>query len=287
MASKATLSIGGLPLVLTGEKGVEVAMSLPGMSVFRTATVADSPLFVHLDASVEMPSCRWLHRFAIADGAAECRFGVDVDGVYYFSFGEWGQMRFDPCDDHTVMLSRIESPSLLLFALWTAYAMLALPRRATPIHSSVVVHGGRAVLCLGESGTGKSTHTSLWIKYIDDCFLLNDDSPILRVEGDEVVAYGSPWSGKTPCFKQQRVPVAALLRLEQRPENTICRLGTIEAFTAVHPSCPPALAHEERCVDQMVPFIGQVIGHVPVYRLGCLPDADAARLSCSTIFGQS
>ena len=57
------------------------------------------------------------------------------------------------------------------------------------LHSVMVVKDGKAVLCLGESGTGKSTHTRLWRENIEGAHLLNDDSPILRVVDGTPYAY--------------------------------------------------------------------------------------------------
>ena len=282
METGVVLSIGGISLTIRGGESLAWVRALPGMAAFR-GDRRNENVDIRLDEQLSLPECRWLHRFGIVDDTAECRFGIATDGVYYFTFSGGGVLRFDPQRPDTVCLTAMANPNILCFALWTAYSLTGLWHNAVPRHASVVVCRDRAVLCLGESGTGKSTHTSLWIKYIEGSHLLNDDSPVLRVEGDEVVVYGSPWSGKTPCFRQERVPVAALLRLEQRPENKIRRLGVVEAFTALHPSCPPALAHDERCTDRMVDFIGGVIDHVPVYRLGCRPDEEAARLAYNTI----
>lgn len=65
--------------------------------------------------------------------------------------------------------------------------------RAVAVHSSVISLDGRAVLFLGESGTGKSTHTRLWREHIPGARLLNDDSPIIRIapEGAAEAASGS------------------------------------------------------------------------------------------------
>lgn len=284
----AALSIGGIGLTLDGGGSLARALALPGMRVFEVPGEdgIEGGVAVRLDRPAAVPECRWLHRFDIADGQAECRFGIDAEGVYHFTFGDEGHLRFDPRHADRVELDTITGPSLLRFALWTAYAMAGLWRGAVPVHASVVVWQGRAVPCLGESGTGKSTHTRLWTDHFDGAWLLNDDSPILRVRDGRVWAFGSPWSGKSPCFRREGVPVAALIRLEQRPENSIRRLNTIEAFTALQPSCPPALAHDERCTDLMVDFIGGVISGVPLYRLGCRPDREAAELSRNTIFLQ-
>ena len=279
---KARLSIGGIGVTLTGGASVALAMRLPGMAVFQR-TEADG-MVVRLDEEVALPPCRWLYSYGLEVSGAKCRFGVGEDGCHYQVMGDSVVLRHDSREPDVVVCTAVADESLLRYVLWTAYGMAALHRGAVPVHTSAVVCDGKAVLCLGESGTGKSTHTRLWRENIAGAFLLNDDSPIVRAEADGIYAYGSPWSGKTPCFRQERYPVAALLRIVQRPENTIKRLGVVEAFAALQPSCPPVLAHDEGCMDMTVDFISKVVSRVPVFRLGCLPDADAARLSHDTIF---
>lgn len=282
----ATLSlrIGGIDTVLHGGDDLAIASRLPGMLTFRSATPAADPIHIGLDSGLTPADCTWVHRFELTATGTDCRFGLDAEGVYHYDFGGSGWLRFDPRRPELVEISPLRDTTLLRFALWVAYSMAGLWRGAVPVHSSTVVCRGRALLCLGESGTGKSTHTRLWLNHIADTYLLNDDSPIVRVEGGETVVYGSPWSGKAPCFRPERVPVAALVRLEQRPENRIRRLGTVEALLALQPSCPPSLAKEEHTMDRLLDFVGSVIERTPVYRLGCLPDADAARLCHNTVF---
>lgn len=281
---EACYDIGGLGLRLTGGDDVRRAALLPGMEVF--AGTRSSGITVELDAPIEPMRCRLLHSFDILDGTSECRFGIDADGVYHYAFGnDRRRLRYDPREPEVVKCSTLGDLPHLRYALWTAYGMVALHHGAVPVHSSVVVCDGRAVLCLGESGTGKSTHTRLWLENIGGTHLLNDDSPIVRIEGDGVWVYGSPWSGKTHCYLQERYPIAGLLRLEQRPQNSIRRLNTIEAFTALQPSCPPCFARDERYMDALVRYVSGVIERVPVYRMGCLPDAAAAVMSHETIMG--
>lgn len=279
---KARLSIGGIGVTLTGGASVALAMRLPGMAVFQR-TEADG-MVVRLDEEVALPPCRWLYSYDLEVSGAKCRFGVGEDGCHYQVMGDSVVLRHDRREPDVVVCTAVADASLLRYVLWTAYGMAALHRGAVPVHTSAVVCDGKAVLCLGESGTGKSTHTRLWRENIAGAFLLNDDSPIVRAEADGIYAYGSPWSGKTPCFRQERYPVAALLRIVQRPENTIKRLGVVEAFAALQPSCPPVLAHDDGCMDMTVDFISKVVSRVPVFRLGCLPDAAAARLSHDIIF---
>ena len=100
-----------------------------------------------------------------------------------------------------------------------------------------------------------------------------------------VLACGSPWSGKTPCYRNVSNPIAGIVRLSQAPQNRIRRLRPIEAIGALLPSCPPSFAHDERLEDAICRLVSQIVAQVPVYHLECLPDAAAARLSCRTVFG--
>lgn len=174
---------------------------------------------------------------------------------------------------------------LLRFALWVGYGLMTVSHDTLAIHSSCIVYKDKAVLFLGESGTGKSTHTRLWCEHIPGAILLNDDSPIIRVENEKIWVYGSAWSGKTPCYKNERYELASCVRLSQSSENSIFRLPTLQAYGAVHPSCPPEFAYDNALYDSVSRIIGTVISKVPVYGLACLPNRAAAELSYRTIFG--
>ncbi|MBQ3191381.1 MAG: hypothetical protein IJB61_09135 [Bacteroides sp] len=199
-------------------------------------------------------------------GAPLCLWKKDGSNIIYFN----GQLM----------------PRLVRFALWIAYGLATLPLQTIAIHTSVIEYKGRTVLFLGESGTGKSTHTRLWRENIEGAVLLNDDSPMLRIIDGKPWMFGSPWSGKTPCYKTESYPLAACVRLSQAPHNKIRRLSIPQGYAAIHPSCPPDFAYDDTLYDYISNTIGDVLSQVPMFHLECLPDADAARLSCQTVFGE-
>ena len=188
--------------------------------------------------------------------------------------------------EKTVYLKGNLSIRLFRFALWIGYGLMTASSGTIAIHSSCIVSNDAAVIFLGESGTGKSTHTRLWRENIQDAMLLNDDSPILRIIDGTPWVYGSPWSGKTPCYKQERYPLAACVRLSQAPYNKIQKLHVIKGYAALHPSCPPEFAYDERIYSHISATLGALLKVVPTYWLECLPDADAAHLSHNTIFAK-
>lgn len=169
-------------------------------------------------------------------------------------------------------------------ALMLLFAFASAPFRALEMHASVVTHGGRGFLFLGRSGTGKSTHSRLWLKHIEGTELLNDDNPVLRVVDGTVRVYGTPWSGKTPCYKAQDVPVGAIVRLRQAPENRIERLGTVGAYASVMASCS-GYRPIRSLADAQHETLAAVVQGVPCYQLDCLPDEAAARLCQEVVDG--
>ena len=180
------------------------------------------------------------------------------------------------------------SPASQTFAvnnsLMLMYTFASASRSALEIHASVVVHGGRGFLFLGRSGTGKSTHSSLWLKHIEGTCLLNDDNPVLRIVDGKVHVFGTPWSGKTPCYKAEDALVGAIVRIRQAPENAIERLDTVQAYTSVLSSISGFRPFREVTDAQHV-TLAAIATEIPCYLLRCLPDEAAARLCHSTVDG--
>ena len=173
---------------------------------------------------------------------------------------------------------------LFRFGMWFMCNIAMVKRGVTAIHSSVIVHNQQAILFLGESGTGKSTHTRLWRENIEGATLLNDDSPFVGFADGKPLVYGSPWSGKTHCYKNQQYPLRAIVRLSQAPHNKISRLKGVAAIGALLPSLPPAFAFDSRLKELMFDILGKVLEQVEVYHLECLPDADAAKVAHKALF---
>lgn len=179
------------------------------------------------------------------------------------------------------------SARLVRFALWIGYGIQTAMSDTVAIHSSCIVYRQKAVLFLGESGTGKSTHTRLWQEYRAGAVLLNDDSPVVHVEHTGIWVYGSPWSGKTPCYKAERYELVGCVRLSQETSNRMVRLGILRSYAALHPSSPPEFAYDRRLYEGIGTTLGKIVSQVPFYHLACLPDREAVELSCRTLFAEN
>ena len=172
-------------------------------------------------------------------------------------------------------------------ALMLLYAFRTAGMSTLEMHASVTVKDGKGFLFLGQSGTGKSTHSSLWLKNIPGTHLLNDDNPVVRVFDDgHVTVYGSPWSGKTPCYRNLSYPLGGIVLLSQAPYNRIHRLSGIQAYVALVPSIS-GKRWDKQIADGLHQTEDALAKTVPTWHLECLPDEAAAQLCCKTISGES
>lgn len=170
---------------------------------------------------------------------------------------------------------------MVMFALATAGFGTAL------FHAAGIRYNGLGYLFLGKSGTGKSTHARLWLKYNEGSELFNDDNPVVRLfekaDGTRLVkVYGSPWSGKTPCYKNVEMELGGFVLLSQAPFNKISPLKGVSAYAAILPSIS-GMRWNKCMADGLHQTENGLATSVPTWYLECLPDEAAAKLCCKTI----
>ena len=183
---------------------------------------------------------------------------------------DYSEARLILTGNHTKLA--IDNALMVLFALATADKGTVL------FHAAVVSHEGRGYMFLGPSGTGKSTHARLWLQNIEGTELVNDDNPVVR----NGVVYGSPWSGKTPCYRNVSYQLGAIVLLSQAPYNKITLLGGLQAYAALVPSIS-GMRWDARIADGLHQSENQLASSVPVWHLECLPNKKAATLCQTTI----
>ncbi len=145
------------------------------------------------------------------------------------------------------------------------------------MHASVVRHGGYGYAFIAKSGTGKSTQVSNWLKYIPGCDMMNDDNPVVRVVGNECFIYGSPWSGKTPCYRDVKAPMGAVTRIDRSSSNSVARVSPVEAFVSLLPSVS-SMKWDVELYEKICDTVTRIVERIPVYVLHCLPDRNSAEV---------
>lgn len=142
------------------------------------------------------------------------------------------------------------------------------------LHASCVVYENKAYLFSAPCGTGKSTHTQLWLKRFPGAYILNDDKPAIRITKTGVYAYGTPFSGKNDISVNTGVPIGGICVLDRDTTNHIERMNVDDAlFHILNQTIRPQ--HEED-MDILLKILDIILREVPVFNLHCNMDLEAA-----------
>ena len=157
------------------------------------------------------------------------------------------------------------------------YAFAGSLQQTLLIHASLVRQNGYGYAFIAKSGTGKSTQVSMWLRHIPGCDLMNDDNPIVRGIDGEAFIYGSPWSGKTPCYRNVKAKLGAITRIDRAPENSVEKLAPIDAFASLLPSCS-SMKWDKAIFANVCDTVAKIVETTGIYTLHCLPNKEAAEV---------
>lgn len=146
------------------------------------------------------------------------------------------------------------------------------------LHASGVVVENRAYLFSAKSGTGKSTHTSLWLKkFGDKAFIINDDKPAVRYIDGKVFVYGTPFSGKNNLNSNARAELAGICFIERAQENSIEEIPPGVSIPLMLEQTQRK--REYKHMDKLLYVMDKILSSTKVYKLRCNMDISAADLS--------
>lgn len=174
----------------------------------------------------------------------------------------------------TPLLTDEQREYLLMGAAFYDYL---ITRGGMMLHASAVVVDHRAFLFSAPSGTGKSTHTSIWLRRFKDAYILNDDKPALYAQGDVVYAAGTPFSGKDDLSVNRSVPVAAIAFIERSETNRIEPITKKRALYELlnQTGRPESVALYQKLLQN----VGAILARIPIYKLYCNMEDAAADVS--------
>ncbi len=187
-------------------------------------------------------------------------------------------------DDKYIGSRHAQHPHLSVFEceyMWTGeqFCTKLLNFNGFMLHASAVVYEGRAYLFSAPSGTGKSTHTGIWRKAFgeENTYILNDDKPVIRVVNDEIIVYGTPWSGKTDQNRNIGVPLQGICFLERAKENWIEAVSPKEAtFKILNQTIRP---ESPEYMSALLGVLDKLLTKTTVFRMGCNMELEAAKVA--------
>ena len=162
-------------------------------------------------------------------------------------------------------------------ALMLIFAFAGAHKQTLLIHASLVRNNNFGYAFIAKSGTGKSTQVSMWLRHIAGSDLMNDDNPIIRCIDNEFWIFGSPWSGKTPCYRNIKARLGAITRIDRATTNSVDKLPPIQAFASLLPSCS-SMKWDSDIYNAICDTITKIVETTGIYTLHCLPNKEAAEV---------
>lgn len=196
----------------------------------------------------------------------------------YLSTEEWDEEQADGVIDlgqgfyeeqHKKNMGHLNYDTIEYVYTGSLFNRILLKFNGSMLHSSAVVVDGYAYLFSANSGTGKSTHTRLWLEHFGErAFVINDDKPALRCIDGQWYVYGTPWSGKTDINVNTRVKLGAIVFLERSENNWIEEISITEAIPKFFNQTVRKLNMEEN-MDLVLQNMESILTENPIYKMGC------------------
>lgn len=135
------------------------------------------------------------------------------------------------------------------------------------VHSSSLVYRDRAYLFSAPSGTGKTTHTNMWIQELG-VDILDGDLCVLSCEDDKVFAYGLPWAGSSRKYMNKKVRLGGIVFLERDRKDKVKRLDLLNGALRLTARCfTPTFTIE--MVSKNTDVSVKISEHTNLYVLNC------------------
>ena len=144
------------------------------------------------------------------------------------------------------------------------------------LHASFIRWNDRAILFTAPSGTGKSTQAALWERY-RGATVINGDRVAVTMEDGIVMAHGIPYCGTSRIYRQEKLPVAAIVYLTQAPQSEVRPMRGVMAYRRLWEGCSIQLWNQEDvalCSETVV----EALNHVKMVHLACTPDEEAVQV---------
>ena len=172
-----------------------------------------------------------------------------------------------------------QAESLCLFR--SIAEQMPLRERAV-FHGAAIEYAGAGLLFTAPSGTGKTTHISLWRQtFGPQVRIVNGDKPSLRLREDDVEVCSTPWAGKENWQRNTSAPLKALCLLERGETDRIRRVdpSTIlfRLMTQIY------LPRDSAAAAATLELMDGLLARVPVYLLSCTPTPRAAEVAFETL----
>lgn len=284
MPTEQHLRIGGHHLCLRwDDAGDEAQQAFPLYAPFAATGAAD------LTLRIQRATAPWPAAVRELDQFPHWRRWRTADGYLYEVFASqpphqrlhWALVNATVTEGVVMVesggasLGRLLEPlgQVLLVERWRA-------AEAVMAHALAVDDHGVGRVFIGHSGAGKST-LARWYQ-ADGATVLSDERVVLQLDGDRLLAYGTPWPGMAWSGASGPAEVETLYCLQQALQHTVEPLAPGEAVALLYPQLFLLSRDRAEEVEPALRWCEQVLARLPVARLAFAKDASVVDYVRST-----
>ncbi len=253
------IEVGGMP-VRVNTDDVEFLSMLQGRYAGFVPSSRQSA-----DAEIEFDV--ELTQDALSDPDADVRV-TQRSGRWLMERGDF-RAEWEPASRHG-WIRQSANPYSIDAVLRIVHTLVLAKQGGFLLHSASAVRNGKAFLFAGVSGAGKTTISRL---APSDATLLTDEISYVRKQGENYVAFGTPFTGELAKLGENvSAPIAALYLLAQGPENRIEPIAPGDAARGLLANLL-FFAEDQELVQAAFHSAFEFVSRVPVSRLTFVPDA--------------
>ena len=172
-------------------------------------------------------------------------------------------------------------------ALYRKIANLLVEDGVVVFHSSAISVDGNGFLITARSGVGKSTHAKNLSDYIGESFkYINDDKPLLKVEGNNVTVHSSPWNGKERRGNNISAPLKAIIFLNRGDTNSYRKIVNKEEIY-IKMLSQIYLPKEKSKREKALIIADKLLKNVNFYEINVTKDIESAKMTYEEIIKQN
>lgn len=148
------------------------------------------------------------------------------------------------------------------------------------LHSSCVEKDGKAICFSGVSGIGKSTRAEQWINALGYQFI-SGDRPAMLIS--KKIVCGAPWDGKEGIHRNESADIAAIFDVRRSSFTKVRKVTPSQAYNFLIKQIFVPMWDSETSMYAFV-NLRRLTRTIPVYRVFCGPDENAAREVFDIVF---
>ena len=148
------------------------------------------------------------------------------------------------------------------------------------MHGAVVEYEGKGYMFVAPSGVGKSTRVKLWTEVFPKTIVVNGDKPFVRIKGDDVYAYGSPWCGKENWNTNIGVPLYAIFLLQRADKQEKTEVSELYFPNVYSDILKQVYIPEDSCAALCtLRLVKKLVERVRIFRFRSEPTHEAVKLA--------